>query len=42
MWLHMDLHTLAVIIVNYLFRMSGPVGCVIERRMIIGAVVAKI
>ena len=42
MWLHVDLHTLAVITVNYLSGMSGPLGYVIERRMIIGALVPVI
>ena len=42
MWLHVDLHILALSIVNELSGISGPVGYVIERRIIIGAIVAKI
>ena len=42
MWLHVDLHTLLVSIVNYLSVISGHVGYFIERRMILGAVIANI
>ena len=42
MLLHMDLYTLAVIIVCVLASMCWPVGDVVEWRMIFGSIVAKV